>query len=259
MKAKRRFSPGKRTAGFVASEILEDRTLLTGNVVATVLHGNLTIIGDAKANEIGIESTTGGLTGSRAWTAPRRSTAEYSPATFSGVTGNVSILMGKGNDVVSIGGGTMTTTFAHNLTIFTGDGNDMVSVSTASIGGNLTIFGGNGNDTFTVGSREQRQHRHHRRQPLHRWRRKRQRHLRRVQRQHYRQRRDWSAGTGTIIFSSVTTRGWESSAMNRRQATSTSARTCLSTTVMGMITSPWPTWTSTETRPSRPETVPTKF
>ena len=45
-----------------ALERLEDRTLLSGNVAATVTSaGNLLVVGDAKANQIAIQTTSGAL------------------------------------------------------------------------------------------------------------------------------------------------------------------------------------------------------
>ena len=72
--------------------------------------------------------------------------------TFSGgVTGNVNVNLGNGNDVLQIGGAATTTVFAHNLTIAAGNGNDTVSIANASVANNLTITGGTGTDTFLVG------------------------------------------------------------------------------------------------------------
>lgn len=155
MKARRRFSRSPlRTPQFGVVEYLEDRTLLTGNVTAAVMGGNLKIVGDNSANQISIQSTAGGLQ-ITSLDGTTKINGGNGPVTLSGVTGNASISMGRGDDVLKIGGGAVTTTFAHNVSIDVGDGNDTLNIATTSIGGNLSIAGGNGSDTFTIGSADE--------------------------------------------------------------------------------------------------------
>ena len=62
MKPRRKYSGSAPRACHSAVECLEQRTLLTGNVLAAVLPGgNLLVLGDSKANQIGIQSTGTGV------------------------------------------------------------------------------------------------------------------------------------------------------------------------------------------------------
>src|SRR5579863_10413541 len=153
MKSKRRVSRSALRSPQPALEALENRTLLTGNVVASVVAGgNLLILGDSKANQIGIETTSGGALQITSLDGTTRINGSTSPFTPSGVTGSVFVFLGAGNDVLQVGGGSPATTIPHDLLIGLGNGNDSVSVATTSIGGNLDIFGGRGGDTISVGS-----------------------------------------------------------------------------------------------------------
>jgi hypothetical protein len=150
---------GKRTTRRARSsprwalERLEDRTLLSGNVSATVTGaGNLLVVGDAKGNEILIQSTSGGALQVSSLDGTTTINGGSSPFSTTGVTGNVAVFMKQGADVVDVGGTGMLTTVPKNLFIDTGSGDDTVDVENASIGGNIAIFGGAGSDTFTVGS-----------------------------------------------------------------------------------------------------------
>jgi hypothetical protein len=135
-----------------ALERLEDRTLLSGNVTATVTAGNLLLVGDAKANQILIQSTSGGALQVSSLDGTTTINGGSGPFTSTSVTGNVTVFMKQGADVVDVGGTGMLTTLPKNLFVDTGSGDDTVDVENASIGGNVAIFGGAGNDTFTIGS-----------------------------------------------------------------------------------------------------------
>jgi hypothetical protein len=153
MKSRRKSSGSALRACQTAIECLEERTLLTGNVLAAVLPGgNLLVLGDSKANQIGIQSTSGGGLQISSLDGTTKINGTAGPFTANGVTGNVYIFMGQGNDVVQMGGGTLTTNIPKNLLIATGNGNDMVHIASTAIGGSVSIFGGTGNDTMTVGS-----------------------------------------------------------------------------------------------------------
>jgi hypothetical protein len=136
-----------------ALERLEDRTLLSGNVTATVTNaGNLLVVGDAKGNEILIQSTSGGALQISSLDGTTTINGGSTPFSTTGVTGNVAVFMKQGADVVDVGGTGMLTTLPKNLFIDTGSGDDTVDVENASIAGNVAIFGGAGSDTFTIGS-----------------------------------------------------------------------------------------------------------
>lgn len=153
MKARRRRSQSALRAPESAVECLEERTLLTGNVLAAVLAGgNLLVLGDSKANQIGIQSTSGGKLQISSLDGTTRINGGSRPFNANGVTGSVYIFLGQGNDMLQLGGGTLTTNIPKNLLIVTGNGNDTVNLANAAIGGSVTIFGGLGKDTLTVGS-----------------------------------------------------------------------------------------------------------
>jgi large repetitive protein len=134
-----------------ALERLEDRTLLSGNVVAVVNHGNLVVTGQATGNEVLIQSAPSGLQVS---SLDGTTTINGGPGPFTatGFTADVNVFMKHGSDVVDVGGTGMLTSLPHNLLVVTGAGGDTVSVENASITGNVTLVGGAGSDTLTVGS-----------------------------------------------------------------------------------------------------------
>jgi hypothetical protein len=153
MKSRRRLSRSASPAPQWAIECLEERTLLAGNVLAAVLPGgNLLVLGDSKANQIGIQSITGGALQITSLDGTTTINGTAGPFNANGVTGSVFVFLGAGNDVVHVGGGTMTTSIPQNLLIGLGDGTDTAEVANASVGGNLAIFGGRGGDTVSVGS-----------------------------------------------------------------------------------------------------------
>jgi hypothetical protein len=164
MKPRRKSSSSAPRAWQPAIECLEQRILLTGNVLAAVLPGgNLLVLGDSKANQIGIQSTAGGALQISSLDGTTKINGSTNPFTASGVTGNVYIFLGQGNDVLQIGGASVaptvspavvpvTTSIPQNLLIVTGNGNDTVNIENTSIGGSVAIFGGIGSDVFTVGS-----------------------------------------------------------------------------------------------------------
>jgi hypothetical protein len=135
-----------------AIERIEDRTLLTGNVIAHVVAGNLVVVGDNKANEIGLQSTSGGKLELVSLDGTTTINGSSSPFTTSAVTGGVSIALGSGNDVVDVGDTSLATSLPHGLLIILGNGADQVQIENTSIGGSIVILGGNGGDTIAIGS-----------------------------------------------------------------------------------------------------------
>lgn len=164
MKPRRKLSRFAPRACDAAIESLEQRTLLTGNVIAAVVHGgNLLVLGDSKANEIAIQSTAGGALQISSLDGTTKINGSTNPFVANGVTGGVYIFLGQGNDVLQIGVGgatstvsaaipPVTTTIPQNLLVVTGNGNDTVTIENTAIGGSAAIIGGIGTDVFTVGS-----------------------------------------------------------------------------------------------------------
>lgn len=155
-------------------ESLESRLAMAGNVVASVVNGHLTIIGDAAANQVFIGDqgngafVVRGLTGD---TGAATTINGQSEITFQNVTGDLNIDLAAGNDLFyltadtdwnlgnpyadtwNLGGFAPLLKqhgFAHvsgKLTLNLGDGNDTAVVAGSATGGMLLQGGSdNGND-----------------------------------------------------------------------------------------------------------------
>ncbi len=136
-----------------ALERLEERTLLSGNVTATVTNaGNLAVVGLAKNSQILIQSTSTGALQVSSLDGTTTINGKSTPFTTSAVTGDVDVFMLQTGDVVDIGGAGTVTNLPKNLAVIALGGNDTVAVENANISGNATIFGFLGSDEFTVGS-----------------------------------------------------------------------------------------------------------
>ncbi len=132
----------------IALEVLERRSLLSGNVtVTTDADLNARIVGDNKSNAIEITLDSGGgyrITGVDGTKV--NGVAVVAIRTQSAM--KFAIDMGNGNDRVSFNG-----TFATQLlSISTGNGNDIVSLSGTTHFGDIAIQTGNGKDSVSLGS-----------------------------------------------------------------------------------------------------------
>jgi len=136
-------------AEFAAMECLESRLLLSGNVLASVAHGVLSIVGDAAANDIVV---TAGASSGQVVVASGAGNAtqingQAAPVTLQGVTGNVQIKLGVGDDKVQLSG----LALAKGLAIDMGVGNNTVIVdSGTSVNGDLSVLAGKGNLTASL-------------------------------------------------------------------------------------------------------------
>jgi Ca2+-binding RTX toxin-like protein len=136
-----------------ALERLEERTMLSGNVVASVTtSGNLVVVGNGKGNEILVQSTSGGALQVSSLDGTTTINGGSGPFTATGFKGDVDVFMLQANSVVDLGGSGTVTSLPHSLFIGALNANDTVAVENASITGNVHIFGGIGSDTFTIGS-----------------------------------------------------------------------------------------------------------
>ncbi len=144
-------------------QLLEQRTLPTGTVVAAVSSGNLTLTGDNNSNQLTINVTETGITLTGTAGTLIRSGA-FSAATQTLVGSNtfrdVTINLDGGNDALTVNLGTDLAvgnlTVRRNLKINGGFGNDSVTVNSATltsgkidVGGDLTVDLGAGNDRLT--------------------------------------------------------------------------------------------------------------
>jgi VCBS repeat-containing protein len=150
-----------RTLGL---EQLESRVVLDGNVQAVVRGGSLQITGDSKDNQILIEQTA-----PKSFTVSSRDgttliNGQSSAQTFTGVKRDLSISLGRGDDVVEIAGTQSSAVVVkRKLSIDTGDGADQVlltnvhalrlAINTGSQDDTVNI-GDNGNDSGVIVTKE---------------------------------------------------------------------------------------------------------
>jgi cyclophilin family peptidyl-prolyl cis-trans isomerase len=151
-------------------EQLENRSLLAGNVVASLSGSHLTVIGDTADNvvEIAVFDNAVHLRG-LSDTTINGGTAFFLVAANTDTTGNVLISLGAGNDTVSfvrnvrLGGNvsfigstgndtfnSVNATFQHNLALLGNQGNDTVSIQDSSIAGELRVHTHQGDDLVSV-------------------------------------------------------------------------------------------------------------
>ena len=126
-------------------EALEPRLLLDGNVTATVVDGDLRIVGDAADNSFRV--TPGCGVGAFMVTGQDDTTINGDPlASVTGVTDDITITTKDGRDHVELQG----ITVADDLTIRSGARNDQVEVQGTNVGGECKIITGGGDDEVAV-------------------------------------------------------------------------------------------------------------
>ena len=125
----------------VSFESLEGRWLMAGDVTATVVDGNLFIVGDDFHNRISItdganpgEVTVTGFDDGNGDPTDVEGTPNGA-VTRTGVTGNIVVTMKGGHDVVSV----YDLNAARNLTINLADGNDGVYLGATGVDGTGTV------------------------------------------------------------------------------------------------------------------------
>ncbi len=152
-------------------QLLEGRTLLTGNVVASLSGSNLFVTGDAADNQLEVAvvnnqvvlrgltntsingSTSLFVIAANADTAPGKITiltgAGNDTVVFSRnvkVAGNAFVDGGAGNDSLNVTGAT----FQQSISMYGRVGNDTISVQNATVDGVLRLKGNSGNDLISV-------------------------------------------------------------------------------------------------------------
>ncbi|MFM9964687.1 MAG: hypothetical protein ACKV2Q_26070 [Planctomycetaceae bacterium] len=145
-------------------QLLEQRTLPAGTVIALVAAGSITLTGDNNSNQLTINVTATGitLTGTDG-TLIRRGARSASTVTIAGSNTfrDVNIDLNGGNDALTVNVGTALAagnlTALRNLRINTGVGDDSVTVNNATsmsgsitVGGGLAVDLGAGNDRLTT-------------------------------------------------------------------------------------------------------------
>ena len=134
---------------FLQIEVLEERSLLAGDVTTYNTNGYLYLYGDSQANNVSL--TRVGTTGVQI--TPRDGTTingSANPLTISNVSAGLSAYLGDGNNVLELNGSTTTNLRMSGLTtILTGSGNDTVRFVNYSSGGGLLLYTGDGDDTIS--------------------------------------------------------------------------------------------------------------
>jgi hypothetical protein len=128
-------------------EALESRVFLSGTVLASVVHGNLTIQGDNAANAVVLDQA--GLSAGQVRVSGAGGTTinhQTSPVILSGVTRAVNIQMGKAADSVTLHG----LILPGNLSINDHGGADNIAIDNTTVGKNLTIDAGSGGQSIVL-------------------------------------------------------------------------------------------------------------
>ena len=125
---------------------LESRTLLAGNVIAKLVHGDLQLVGDSAANDVKISHTTAGIIvhGQSGTTINGGSTDFVAFAASVTKTGDIVAELGAGDDKLQID----NLTLDGHLTVTGGAGNDKLGMTQSTIHGGVVFVGGAGDDTF---------------------------------------------------------------------------------------------------------------
>lgn len=131
------------------SELLESRTLLTGNVQVSLAGANALISGDVASNELDIVVDNGsvvvrGLNGTTINQGTDAFTLVSGATTFGG---SLNVSLGSGDDIVTIGPGI---TFSGNVSVSGDGGADTLRALTGNYNGNLSLMGGDGSSSIVV-------------------------------------------------------------------------------------------------------------
>jgi hypothetical protein len=138
-------------------EVLEARAMLAGNITAATSAGNLIIHGDSADNGVLISQGGPGefvVTGYALGGAGTSINGQSSAAVLTGITGDIRIDLGKGNDALAIGqSATDLAGFSDLIDLQLDPGTDSGSdpdVAVLAVPKNLSIVGGGGADTVVV-------------------------------------------------------------------------------------------------------------
>jgi len=138
-----------RTRTRLELECLEDRIAPAGNVTVTLVGGVLTISGDAFDNSVTMEQGPGSheiVISSDPYNVTTIN-GEAGPVSFAGVTGNITVNLGDGNDSLGMSG----IAALKDVRVDMGSGDNGFCIgSDSSIHGVLSVKGGAGADGFTV-------------------------------------------------------------------------------------------------------------
>ncbi|MCY2929010.1 MAG: hypothetical protein NTV86_05855 [Planctomycetota bacterium] len=138
-----------RTLPAPALERLEDRTLLSGNVIGVVAAGTLTLTGDGGDNTFTVDQA--GLSAQQFRLTPDGTTQINNsglgvPVIFNVVNRDVKMNLGDGNDTVTF----TSAALPGNLVVNGGDGDNAVNLDASTVARRVKITNGVGNDIFRL-------------------------------------------------------------------------------------------------------------
>lgn len=145
-----RQASSNRAINVAASERLETRALLAGNVTAQMIGQTAVVNGDSADNSVEVIIDAGnvvvrGIDG----TTINGADADFVVATNSAeISGWLVARLSGGNDTLAVNG----ITVSGNVVIDGGSGNDTLTVQNTAVGGSLSMFGRQGNDIIGVSS-----------------------------------------------------------------------------------------------------------
>jgi hypothetical protein len=150
--ASTRRNPARQPARRLSLENLERREVMAGNVLASVVSGELRISGDDASNGVVVSRVNDSTIEVRGITVNGVDTKLNGTAngskTFNNVTRSVYVEMKGGNDVVRFHGtdAQRPLKLPSSLIIQTHGGNDSISLFNTKVGADLSIYSGNGVD-----------------------------------------------------------------------------------------------------------------
>ena len=128
-----------------------------GNVTTSVKNGTLTITGDNKGDAIAISQTADGkeigILGLSGYTTAGATTINGSTSglEITGVTGDININMGVGNDFVQItADSSKEVILPGHLNLNLGNGSNTLQIGNVQLPGSVSITSGYGDDTVSV-------------------------------------------------------------------------------------------------------------
>ena len=135
-------------------ESLESRITPAGNVLAQLIGGHLIITGDAAANAVEVVETQGGTLDAVAYLiSPSDATTTINggstPVTITGVTADVRLALGAGNDLARVGTGEEMRVL-RDLIIHGGDGDNVVEIGSFVVGRDIKVLNGRGDDRLEI-------------------------------------------------------------------------------------------------------------
>lgn len=130
-------------------QALEDRSLLAGNVVASLNGGHLSVTGDAAANQLEVTFSNNQvvLRGMTDTTINGSASVFVIADNTDTAPGNITILTGAGNDTVIF---SRNVKVAGHVFLDGGTDNDSLSVTGATFRQSVSIYGRGGNDTISL-------------------------------------------------------------------------------------------------------------